>query len=126
MKNMTKTPRQQSWLKAVSEAAKAKGVVLPSFTGHAMGCARSASIGNGRFVTFKRRLVSEAQADVDGIEWTLWLEQNDLPAPVAVFREAQHANREIVQTALSLLKGWLVDGWTPDEAKAAVAKRLRG
>ena len=38
---MTKSPRAQSWLRALAEAAKVRGVSLPSFTGHAMGGART-------------------------------------------------------------------------------------
>jgi hypothetical protein len=82
-------------------------------------------VANGRFVTFKRRLVQEAQADVDGVEWTLWHEPAGRPQPVAAFREPQHPQGENVATTLSLLKGWLVDGWTPDAAKAAVGKHPR-
>jgi hypothetical protein len=126
MKKMTtEHPRQQSWLKAIAQAAKEQGVSLPSFTGHAMGSARSVSVADGRFITFKRRLVPTARAEVDGVEWTLWREQDDLPVPVAAFREPLEPKQENVATALSLLKGWLVDGWTPEEAKAAVRTHPR-
>jgi hypothetical protein len=125
MKKMTSNSRQQSWLSAIAEAAKEQAVALPSFTGHAMGSARTASIANGRFVTFKRRLLPAAQAEVDGIEWALWLDQNDLPVPVAAFREPLEAKRESVATVLSLLKGWLVDGWPLAEMKDAVSKHPR-
>ena len=120
-----KTPRQQSWLRALAEAAKEQGVPLPSFTGHGMGSARSVKVGDGRFITFKRRLVPAAQAEVDGVEWTLWREQDDLPVPVAAFREPMEPKPESVTTALALLKGWLVDGWTPEEAQAAVRTHHR-
>jgi hypothetical protein len=121
----TENPRQQSWLSTIAEAAKEQGFSLPSFTGHGMGSARSVKLADGRFITFKRRLVPEAQAEVDGIEWTLWREQDNLPMPVAAFREPVQPRQENVTAALSLLKGWLVDGWTPDEAKAAVRKHPR-
>ena len=124
-KMMTKAPRQQSWLRALAEVAKEQDVPLPSFTGHAMGGARSASVGDGRFVTFKRRLVPVEQAKVDGVEWTLWLDQDDMPVPVAAFREPVEPKREQVATALVLLKGWLVDGWNSEEAKAAVGRHPR-
>ena len=117
---MTDPLQQQSWLRALAEAAKEQGVSLPSFTGHAMGSARSVSSADGRFITFKRRLVSAAQAEVDGVEWTLWREQDDVPVPVAAFREPLQPRRENVAPALSLLKGWLIDGWTPEDAKVAV------
>lgn len=110
---------------AIAEAAKEQGVALPGFTRQAMGSASSTTLVDGRFVTFKRRLVSLAHAEVDGIEWTLWREQDDHPVRVAAFREPGEAKQENIATVLSLLKGWLVDGWTPDEAKAAVSKHPR-
>lgn len=116
---------QQSWLRAIAEAAKEQRVSLPAFTGHGMGSACSLSNAGRRFITFKRRLVPAAQTAVDGIEWALWLEQEGLPVRVAAFREPQEPNRENVKAALSLLKGWLVDGWTPEEAKAAVRAHPR-
>jgi Zn-dependent peptidase ImmA (M78 family) len=126
MKKMTtKTPRQQSWLRAIAEAAKEQDVPLPTFTGHTMGGVRSSGVGDGRFVTFKRRLVPAEQAKVDGVEWTLWLARDDVPVPVAAFRESAAATRESVATVLSLLRGWLVDGWTCEEAKAAVGRHPR-
>src|SRR5271157_345717 len=125
MRMMTEKHRHRSWLRAVAEAAKERGVPLPSFTGHAMGGARSLSAKDGRFITFKRRLVPAAQAEVDGVEWTLWREQDDLPVPVAAFRESLEPKRENVTNTLLLLKGWLVDGWTPDNAKAAVGLHPR-
>ena len=70
-------------------------------------------------------LAPVAQAEIDGVEWTLWRKQDDLPVPLAAFREPQQPKQENVTVALSLLEGWLVDGWTPDEAKAAVRKHPR-
>jgi hypothetical protein len=126
MKKMTtETPRQRSWLRAIAEAAREQGVSLPSFTGHAMGAARSLSVEDGRFITFKRRFLPASQAEADGIEWALWREQDNLPIPVAAFREPLEPKPENVATALRLLKGWLVDGWTPEEAKAAVTSHPR-
>jgi hypothetical protein len=119
-KTMSNPLRQQSWLPALAEAAKEQNLALPSFTGHAMGGARTVSVAGGRFVTFKRRLVPEDQAAIDGIEWALWREQDDLPERIAAFREPLAPQRENVANTLSLIKGWLLDGWTPAEAKAAV------
>ena len=87
-----------------------------------MGSARSVPVADGRFVNFKRRLVPAARAEVDGIEWSLWLEQNDLPTPIAAFREPLEPKPENIAETLSLLRGWLVDGWTPDETKLAVGQ----
>ncbi len=125
MRMMTEKHKHRSWLRAVAEAAKERGVPLPSFTGHAMGGARSLSVKDGRFITFKRRLVPEAQAEVDGVEWTLWLKQDDLPVPVAAFREPMEPKRENVTNTMLLLTGWLVDGWTADEAKDRVGLHPR-
>lgn len=120
-----KNTRPQSWLRVLAEAAREQGVPLPSFTQHGMGSARSVKVGNGRFVTFKRRLVPASRAEVDGVEWTLWYEQDDLPVAVAAFREPLQPKPENIAVALALLKGWLVDGWTPAEAQAAVATHPR-
>src|SRR5262245_29423751 len=122
MKKTTEKPRQRAWLSAIAEAAKEQGIPLPPFTGHGMGSARSAKVADGRFITFKRRLVPAAQAVGDGVEWTLWLEQDDLPTPIAAFRESLEPKPENVTDALSLLKGWLVEGWTLDEARLAVGQ----
>jgi hypothetical protein len=54
-----------------------------------MGRAQSEKVEGCRFVTFRGRLVPDRQAEVDGVEWTLWGEQGDLPLPVAAFREPQ-------------------------------------
>lgn len=51
---------------------------------------------------------------MDGIEWTLWLEQDDIPTPVAAFREPVEPQPEDISRALKLLKGWLLDAWTPE------------
>ena len=117
--------QRRSWLRAITAAAKEQALTLPPFGGHGMGTARSGSVANGRFITFKRRLVLPVRANVDGVEWTLWSEQDDLPLPIAAFREPQEPTREGVMTALALIKGWLVDGWTPDEARAAVGRHPR-
>ena len=122
---MTERPQQRAWLSAIAEAAKEQGILLPPFTGHGMGSARSVKTRDGRFITFKRRLVPTAQAEIDGVEWTLWLEKEDLPRPIAAFREPLEPKQETVAGALSLLKGWLLDAWTPDEAKLAVAQHPR-
>src|SRR6516225_8639230 len=122
MKTMTERPQQKAWLRALAETAKEQGISLPPFTGHGMGGARSAKGADGRFITFKRRLVSADQAKIDGVEWTLWLEQDDLPAPVAAFRVPLDPNQENVLETLSLVKGWLLDQWTPDEARLVVGQ----
>lgn len=120
---MTDALKHRSWLKALAAAAAERAVPLPAFTAQGMGVARSAPVADGRFVTFKRRLVSEAEAEVDGIEWTLWHESSKSVEAVAAFRESQQPHPENVAAVLSLLSGWLVERWTADEAKAAVSTR---
>jgi len=116
-----------SWTtdRSLAEAAKEQAISLPPFTGHGMGTARTLSVAGGRFVTFKHRLVQNEQAEVDGIEWTLWREQDGLPLPVAAFREPLSPNGKNVSVALALIKGWLVDGWSPDTTRQAVEAHPR-
>src|SRR5438445_5097680 len=109
MKTMTDQLRQSTWLSALAEAAKVQGVELPSFDGYGMGALRSATTADGRFVTLKRRFVPADQAEVDGVEWALWCEEDAIPVPVVAFREPLRPKQENVATTLSLLKGWLVD-----------------
>jgi hypothetical protein len=52
-------------------------------------------------------------------------QQEDLTVLVAVFREPLEPHPENVTATLALLKGWLVDEWTPAEAKLAVGKHPR-
>ena len=122
-KTMTEPLKYRSWLKALADAAAARQITLPAFTPRGMGTARTAPVADGRFVTFKRRLVSEAEADVDGVEWTFWREVTGLPQPVAAFREPQHPQPEGVAAILALITGWLIEGWTADDTKAAVGAR---
>jgi hypothetical protein len=122
---MTDRSQQQTWLGAIAEAAKLQRLELPSFDGYGMGALRSAKTVRGRFVTLKRLLGPAAQAKGDGVEWALWHQPDDLPVLVAVFRDPLEPAKESVAVTLSLLKGWLVDQWTPDEAKQAVSTHPR-
>jgi hypothetical protein len=65
----------------------------------------SEKVEGSRLVTFRRRLVPERQAEVDGVEWTLWDEQGDLPLPVAAFRVPQEPNEENVTAVFWLSQG---------------------
>jgi hypothetical protein len=47
-----------------------------------MGSARTAALPNGRFVTFKRRLVPDPQAELDGAEWGLWIDREEMPTRI--------------------------------------------
>ena len=121
MKTMNDWSQQQTWLSAIAEAATLQRLELPPFDGYGMGALRSALTASGRFVTLKRRIGGASKADGDGVEWALWHQSDDLPVPVAAFRDQLEPEQESVAATLSLLKGWLVDQWTPDEAKEAVS-----
>ena len=117
---MGKAVEQKSWLKAVADAAKERGLDLPPFLSQGMGTARTANVTGGRFATFKRRLVPADQAANDGVEWTLWLEQGSSLAPIAAFRQPLTPGPDDVANTLCFLKGWLLDGWTREEAKSKI------
>jgi hypothetical protein len=125
MKRMHKAITQESWLKAIVDAAREQHLALPPFTGGGMGTACSTTVADGRFVTFKRRLVPAAQAEIDGVEWTLWLEKDETPVPIAAFRQPLSPKREEIAATLFFLKGWLFDEWTQDDAKAKVGRHPR-
>jgi hypothetical protein len=117
---MNKSTGQRSRLRAIENVATAQNVSFPRFVGHAMGTARTEPGANGRFITFKRRLVPDAQAQIDGIEWALWEEKNAEPEPIASFRAPLTPNRDDLAHAFSLPNGWLIEGWTIEETKEAV------
>ena len=121
-KTMTNQAEPQSWLSAIAEAAKLQGFELPPFDGYGMGTLRSATTAGGRFVTLKRRLGPSANAEVDGVEWALWHQPENLPVLIAVFRDPVDPEKANVAADLLLFKGWLVDEWAPEEAKVAVSK----
>lgn len=122
---MIEHSRRGSWLRAIAEFAESKSNSLPTFENHTMGGARTRTTTDGRFITFRRRFVSADQAAIDGIEWTLWREANDSPEAVAAFRESAEPHEERVAATFALLQGWLLEGWTPAEAKAEVGKHPR-
>ena len=125
MTKMIDINRQNSWLRSISQAAEAQHLSLPRITGLAMGSARTPTGSNGRFVTFKRRLVPDTQAELDGVEWGLWVDGEEMPTRIAAFRESAVPTPENVAVVLSLLRGWLVEEWTPEQAKAAVSAHPR-
>ncbi len=81
---------------------------------------RSESTASGRFVTIKRRFVSATEAINDGVELTLWRMDDDSPLPALTFRNPLHPNKEQTASVLSVLKGWLLDEMTLEEARTAV------
>ena len=122
---MTEKLKQLTWLRAINEAANEHSIKLPPFARQAMGVARSEQMPNGRFVTLKRRLVPATEAVNDGMEWTLWRTDGDLPIPEVAFRQPLHPSQEAVNHVLRILKGWLLDNSTVDETKATVVVQPR-
>jgi hypothetical protein len=116
MNDLAKKP---SWLKAIAEAAIEAQVQLPEFTDRGMGSVICRSADGGRFVSVKRRFVTASQAAKDGVEWGLWREQNDESFPVAIFREPLGPTRERVTFMVSVLRGWLLDRWSVEQAESA-------
>jgi len=110
----------RSWLLAIVEAAAKHCVALPSFSTQGMGVARSNTTSNGRFVTFKRRLISAERSRIDGIEWSLWQMHDGLPEIVETFRVSDQVQPELVSTILRIFVGWLLNGWTPTQIAAAL------
>ncbi|MGF1577946.1 MAG: hypothetical protein ACFCD0_01140 [Gemmataceae bacterium] len=119
MKNLHEQP-QRFWLSEIAKAAATQGIPLPSFACSEVDHARTTNSDNNRAVTFQRRNDSVEVAEKEGIEWGLWTSKDDMPVPVATFHESIYPNDEAVSRVLAILKGWLVDDWTPDEATAAV------
>jgi hypothetical protein len=119
---MDENSKQQNWLRAIKEAAKEQLIELPQFTQQAMGVAHTVPVQNGRFVTVKYRLVPRTEALHDGIQWTLWQREDDLPDPELSFRRPLKPEQEAVNSMLRVLKGWLLDNWTLEETKAAIRK----
>src|SRR5947207_13002334 len=119
---MTSLPRKPSWLRAIKEAATEQHIPLPPFTGGGMGSAFCRSQSKGRFASCKRRLVSVADAEKDGVEWTLWFEEEDHPNTVAAFREPLTPTPERVSVILSILRGWLVDLWSVERTQQVAAR----
>jgi hypothetical protein len=112
-----------TWLRALGEAAKERDIGLPPFTSFGMGVARTETMPNSRFVTLKRRLIPTSEATQDGMEWTLWRTENDLPVVEIAFRQPLQPEQEAVSYVLRILKGWLIDNWTVDETQCAVRAR---
>lgn len=122
---MTSQHRKLSWLKAINEAATGQHVALPPFAEVGMGTALCRDLSIGRFVSFKRRLVSASEARHDGVEWALWLSHDDRPSFVAVFREPLIPTPERVSIILSILQGWLVDRWPTEQVERVAATHGR-
>ncbi len=121
---MASTQQKPSWLKAIKDAANLQHIPLPLFKDAGMGSALCRAASGGRFVSFKRRLVSAKDANNDGVEWTLWLEEDDLPRMIAGFREPLTPAADRVAAVLSILKGWLLDQWTIETAEQVGANHV--
>jgi hypothetical protein len=122
MKTMTPDSIEYpTWLTALSQAANLQRIERSAFDSFGMGALRSAKVQD-RFVTLKRRAVSAEQAAIDGVSWTLWVEENAKPVPVASFREALVPTAESVARVLTLLCDWLVERWTVEETQTAASQ----
>lgn len=93
---------------------------LPAFEIPGMGTVRTVTLHN-RFMTMKR-ILPGSKSSFDGVQWALWQQPADIPLLVAAFRDVVQPEEESVGRTLAILKGWLVDQWTTDETKQAVAK----
>jgi hypothetical protein len=116
--NETDRPRLKTWPTAVAEAALQQDVQLPEIAQQGMGSVLWRSAGGDRLVSFKRRFVAPSAAEDAGVEWTLWSEGDAVPTPVVTFRLPLRPAPNGAQFIVSILKGWLLDHWTADKAKA--------
>lgn len=121
----TNNEGKPTWLKALAEAARQQQFELPAFAATGMGALRSETTLGNRFATLKR-LFRGGKSDFDGVEWALWQQVEDHPLLVAAFRDALEPQDEPVRLTLMILKGWLVDQWSADDAKQAVNEHPRG
>ncbi len=101
--------RQPTWPQALAELAQAQELPWPGFQTTGMGTARTLPGQSDRFVTLKRRLVSLAEAEREGIEFTLWQDQADSLGPVVAFRESIRPAAGEIARAFKILRGWLID-----------------
>ncbi len=123
MTTTERPPQRTTWRKAIAEAAKVQPVELPPFDGYGMGTLRTKATAHGRFATLKRKLARGALIEGGVVEWALWHQPDGLPVLVAAFCMPFEPDQESVAATLSLLKGWLVDEWTPELAKTAVSEQ---
>lgn len=107
---------KRTWIGALKDAAATLAVELPPLVPQAMGVARTETSSSGRYVTLKRRLVPAAQAADDGTEWTFWQEAGEYPIAEITFRQPLEPKPEAVCQVLRMLKGWLIDNWSVNEA----------
>ncbi len=110
----------KSWLAALGEAATAQGFAWPGFDVFAMGTARSDKTKDGRYVTLKD--LYSPNPSRRGVQWGLWRENGDLPVLVAAFVTTADPTPEGVAAALPLFRGWLAEGWRPEQANESVGK----
>ena len=108
---------RSSWLAIVYETAADQGVRLPAATDNGMGNVTCRSANGRRFVSIKRRLVPAEEAELNGIEWTLWSDGKDISDPVVRFRESLHPTTERARFIVALMSGWLVENWPIDLAR---------
>ena len=119
---MNKTSQQSTWSDKIAQLARSQKISLPIFQTNGMGSVRSLPIQSGRFVTMKRRLVSLAEAERNGVEFALWQDQADSPVPIASFRESTKPTASDVARAFQVMKGWLIDESPADVMRVMVSE----
>lgn len=121
---MNEPRRNLSWLKGIDQTASEQHATLPSPTDIGMGAAVWRDERSGRAVAFKRRLVSLAEAQKDGIEWSLWWNLPDQRKTAISFREPLNPTPERLTAVFSIIREWLLEQRSFDQVKASVARHV--
>jgi hypothetical protein len=119
---MTEKTKQDTWLRAIEDAAKERSIKLPPFNRKPMGLASTEPSQNGRFITVRYRLLPRAEALKDGIQWTL--RQTGSDAVDLTFRQPANPEKEAVNSTLEILKGWILDNLSIEETRAVIDQSL--
>ncbi len=124
---MTSSQQKRSWLKAIDDASREQGIVVPPFTEIGMGTAIARDRNSGRSVSFKRRLLPASDAQHEGVEWSFWLNRNDQTRTVVTFREPLIPTPQRIAAILPILQGWLLNEWPIEQVEqiAATAANAR-
>ncbi len=113
-------PIHRSWISAINTTAAREHISLPQVTDYGMGSLLWRDDGSDRLVSFTRRLVPLSEAESNGVEWSFWSSADSMPACEASFRDALYPTEAKVNAVLSLMKGWLLDKWTAEDARKVV------
>ncbi|HEV7221132.1 MAG TPA: ImmA/IrrE family metallo-endopeptidase [Pirellulales bacterium] len=113
---------RRSWIAAIDTLAAQEQIALPPMTDYGMGSLSWHDNLGDRLVSFKRRLVPLSEAERSGVEWSFWSSAENKPVCVASFRDAISPTDKRVAAVLSVLKGWLLDSWSPEQAKRVISQ----